>query len=94
MKIYEGREFEEVKLDGMRKTIAARLTEAKQTIPHFYLRRDIRLDALMAFRAQLNKRARGARASSSRSTTSSSRPARWRCSRCPTPTPSGPATGC
>jgi hypothetical protein len=45
----------EVKLDGMRKTIAARLTEAKQTIPHFYLRRDIRLDALMAFRAQLNK---------------------------------------
>jgi pyruvate dehydrogenase E2 component (dihydrolipoamide acetyltransferase) len=38
----------------MRKTIAARLTEAKQTIPHFYLRRDIRLDALLAFRAQLN----------------------------------------
>ncbi len=31
--------IEEVKLDGMRKTIAARLTEAKQTIPHFYLRR-------------------------------------------------------
>ena len=29
----------------MRKTIAARLTEAKQTIPHFYLRREIRLDA-------------------------------------------------
>ena len=54
-KMYEGREFEEVKLDGMRKTIAARLTEAKQTIPHFYLRRDIRLDALMKFRAQLNK---------------------------------------
>jgi pyruvate dehydrogenase E2 component (dihydrolipoamide acetyltransferase) len=52
--MYEGREIEEVKLDGMRKTIAARLTEAKQTIPHFYLRRDIRLDALMAFRAQLN----------------------------------------
>ena len=38
----------------MRKTIAARLTEAKQTIPHFYLRRDIRLDALMAFRKELN----------------------------------------
>ncbi len=54
-KIYEGREYEEVKLDGMRKTIAARLTEAKQTVPHFYLRRDIQLDALMAFRAQLNK---------------------------------------
>jgi pyruvate dehydrogenase E2 component (dihydrolipoamide acetyltransferase) len=53
--MYQGREFEEVKLDGMRKTIAARLTEAKQTIPHFYLRRDIKLDALLKFRAQLNK---------------------------------------
>jgi pyruvate dehydrogenase E2 component (dihydrolipoamide acetyltransferase) len=52
--MYEGRAYTEIKLDGMRKTIAARLTEAKQTIPHFYLRRDIRLDALMAFRAELN----------------------------------------
>jgi pyruvate dehydrogenase E2 component (dihydrolipoamide acetyltransferase) len=55
LKMYADRDFEEVKLDGMRKTIAARLTEAKQTIPHFYLRRDIRLDALMSFRSQLNK---------------------------------------
>jgi len=55
MAMYEGREYEEVKLDGMRKTIAARLTEAKQTVPHFYLRREIRLDALMKFRADLNK---------------------------------------
>jgi len=54
-KMYEGREYEEITLNGMRKTIAARLTEAKQTVPHFYLRRDIQLDALMAFRAQLNK---------------------------------------
>ncbi|APE43806.1 pyruvate dehydrogenase complex dihydrolipoamide acetyltransferase [Sulfitobacter alexandrii] len=54
-KMYEGREYEEVKLDGMRRTIATRLTEAKQTVPHFYLRRDIHLDTLMAFRAQLNK---------------------------------------
>ncbi|MGB7271079.1 MAG: pyruvate dehydrogenase complex dihydrolipoamide acetyltransferase [Albidovulum sp.] len=54
-KIYEGREYEEVALDGMRKIIAARLTEAKQTIPHFYLRRSVELDALMAFRAELNK---------------------------------------
>ncbi|MFT7190335.1 MAG: pyruvate dehydrogenase E2 component (dihydrolipoamide acetyltransferase), partial [Dinoroseobacter sp.] len=54
-KMYEGRETEDVKLDGMRKIIAARLTEAKQTVPHFYLRRDIELDALMKFRAQLNK---------------------------------------
>ncbi len=55
LKMYADREFDEVKLDGMRKTIAARLTEAKQTIPHFYLRRDIKLDALMSFRSQLNK---------------------------------------
>ncbi|WP_316014549.1 pyruvate dehydrogenase complex dihydrolipoamide acetyltransferase [Roseobacter sp. HKCCA0434] len=54
-KMYADREYEEVKLDGMRKTIAARLTEAKQTVPHFYLRRDIHLDALLKFRSQLNK---------------------------------------
>ncbi|MEM1313155.1 MAG: pyruvate dehydrogenase complex dihydrolipoamide acetyltransferase [Pseudomonadota bacterium] len=53
-KLFEGVAYEEVPLDGMRKTIAARLTEAKQTIPHFYLRRDIRLDALLAFRSELN----------------------------------------
>ncbi|MEL0438639.1 pyruvate dehydrogenase complex dihydrolipoamide acetyltransferase [Phycobacter sp. K97] len=58
-KMYEGRAYEEVKLDGMRKTIAARLSEAKQTIPHFYLRRDIQLDALLAFRSQLNKQLEG-----------------------------------
>ena len=56
---YEGRTYEEIILNGMRKTIAARLTEAKQTVPHFYLRRDIKLDALMAFRAQLNKQLEG-----------------------------------
>jgi pyruvate dehydrogenase E2 component (dihydrolipoamide acetyltransferase) len=54
-KLYADREYTEIPLDGMRKTIAARLSEAKQTIPHFYLRRDIKLDALMAFRAQINK---------------------------------------
>jgi pyruvate dehydrogenase E2 component (dihydrolipoamide acetyltransferase) len=55
MKMYADRAYTEVPLDGMRRTIAARLTEAKQTIPHFYLRREVRLDALMAFREQLNK---------------------------------------
>lgn len=55
-KLYEGREYTEMPLDGMRKTIAARLTEAKQTIPHFYLRREINLDALLAFRTELNKK--------------------------------------
>jgi pyruvate dehydrogenase E2 component (dihydrolipoamide acetyltransferase) len=53
-RLYEGRAFDEVPLDGMRRTIAARLSEAKQTIPHFYLRRSVRLDALMAFRETLN----------------------------------------
>ena len=54
MRLYADRSYTEVPLDGMRKTIAARLSEAKQTIPHFYLRRDVKLDALMSFRAQLN----------------------------------------
>ncbi|WP_296424089.1 pyruvate dehydrogenase complex dihydrolipoamide acetyltransferase [Yoonia sp.] len=59
LKTYADRPFEEVKLDGMRKTIAARLTEAKQSVPHFYLRRDINLDALLKFRSQLNKQLEG-----------------------------------
>ena len=44
-----------VKLSNMRKTIARRLTEAKQTIPHIYLTVDIQLDALLKLRAELNK---------------------------------------
>jgi pyruvate dehydrogenase E2 component (dihydrolipoamide acetyltransferase) len=43
-----------VKLSNMRKTIARRLTEAKQTIPHIYLTVDIRLDALLKLRTELN----------------------------------------
>lgn len=54
-KIYAERLHTEVSLDGMRKTIAARLTQAKQEIPHFYLRRSAKLDALLALRADLNK---------------------------------------
>ncbi len=54
-KMYADREYEEVSLNGMRKIIASRLTEAKQTVPHFYLRRSIELDALLAFRSKLNK---------------------------------------
>ena len=46
---------EVVKLSNMRKTIARRLTEAKQTIPHIYLTVDIRLDALLKLRGELNK---------------------------------------
>ena len=59
LKMYADRETEEVALDGMRRTIAARLSEAKQTIPHFYLRRSAKLDALMEFRATLNKQLEG-----------------------------------
>jgi len=55
LKMYSDRAYEEVSLDGMRRTIAGRLTEAKQTIPHFYLRRDVRIDALLKFRETLNK---------------------------------------
>ncbi len=55
LKAYGDRQYEEVPLDGMRRTIAARLTEAKQTIPHFYLRRSAKLDELMKFRGTLNK---------------------------------------
>ncbi|MCY3995432.1 MAG: pyruvate dehydrogenase complex dihydrolipoamide acetyltransferase [Rhodobacter sp.] len=55
LKMYDGRDFEEIALDGMRKTIAARLSEAKRTIPHFYLRREIRLDKLLDLRARINR---------------------------------------
>ena len=46
--------YEASKLNNVRKTIARRLTEAKQTIPHIYLTVDIRLDALLKLRGQLN----------------------------------------
>ena len=53
--IYNGRTYETIALDGMRKIIATRLTEAKQTIPHFYLRRDIQLNELLIARSKINK---------------------------------------
>ena len=46
--------YEEVPLDAMRKTIAARLQQAKQTIPHFYLTTDITIDRLIALREEAN----------------------------------------
>ncbi|MBB2960074.1 pyruvate dehydrogenase complex dihydrolipoamide acetyltransferase [Methylobacterium sp. R2-1] len=54
---YEKGSFEEVPLDGMRKTIAKRLTEAMQVAPHFYLTVDCELDALMKLRETLNSAA-------------------------------------
>ncbi|MCR2833843.1 pyruvate dehydrogenase complex dihydrolipoamide acetyltransferase [Parerythrobacter lacustris] len=46
--------YEAQKLNNVRKVIARRLTEAKQTIPHIYLTVDVRLDALLKLRSQLN----------------------------------------
>ena len=45
---------EVIKLNGMRKTIARRLTESKQQVPHIYLTVDIRLDKLLKLRGELN----------------------------------------
>ena len=49
--------YTERPLSNMRKVIARRLTEAKQTVPHFYLTVDCEIDALLALRKQLNERA-------------------------------------
>ncbi|MBY3154556.1 pyruvate dehydrogenase complex dihydrolipoamide acetyltransferase [Rhizobium laguerreae] len=54
LKLFEPGSYELVPHDGMRKTIAKRLVESKQTIPHFYVSVDCELDALLALRAQLN----------------------------------------
>ncbi|UAK24919.1 pyruvate dehydrogenase complex dihydrolipoamide acetyltransferase [Sphingomonas nostoxanthinifaciens] len=51
----EGVPAETVKLSNMRKTIARRLTESKQQVPHIYLTVDINLDALLKLRTELNK---------------------------------------
>jgi pyruvate dehydrogenase E2 component (dihydrolipoamide acetyltransferase) len=48
--------YTEQPLSNMRKVIARRLTEAKQTIPHFYLSMDCELDALLKLRSELNAR--------------------------------------
>ncbi|MET0245802.1 MAG: pyruvate dehydrogenase complex dihydrolipoamide acetyltransferase [Sphingomonas sp.] len=50
---------EEEKLSNIRKTIARRLTESKQTVPHIYLTVDVRLDALLKLRGELNKALEG-----------------------------------
>ncbi|MBB4001502.1 pyruvate dehydrogenase complex dihydrolipoamide acetyltransferase [Aurantimonas endophytica] len=53
-KLFAEGSYEAIPHDGMRKTIARRLVEAKSTIPHFYLTIDCELDALLALRQQLN----------------------------------------
>jgi pyruvate dehydrogenase E2 component (dihydrolipoamide acetyltransferase) len=52
-----GMAYEEVPNSSMRKTIARRLSEAKQTIPHFYLTVDCQVDELLRVRKELNSRA-------------------------------------
>jgi pyruvate dehydrogenase E2 component (dihydrolipoamide acetyltransferase) len=52
--LYEPGSFQEIPLDSMRRTIAARLTEAKQTVPHFYLTADVAMDRLNALRTEAN----------------------------------------
>jgi pyruvate dehydrogenase E2 component (dihydrolipoamide acetyltransferase) len=56
-KMFEPGSYEEIPHDGMRKVIARRLLESKQTVPHFYLTVDTNLDALLALREQINKAA-------------------------------------
>ena len=58
--LYDPASYEEVPLDAMRKTIAARLTQAKQTVPHFYLTADVAIDRLLtAARGSKRRRAEG-----------------------------------
>jgi pyruvate dehydrogenase E2 component (dihydrolipoamide acetyltransferase) len=59
--LYEPGSYEEVALDNMRATIAARLVEAKQAIPHFYLTADVATDALNRLRGDANTAAPKAR---------------------------------
>ncbi len=53
-KMYHDREYEVVELEGMRRTIATRLSQSKQTIPHYYLRREVELDSLLKLRSKVN----------------------------------------
>jgi pyruvate dehydrogenase E2 component (dihydrolipoamide acetyltransferase) len=57
LKLFEPGSFELVPHDAMRKIIARRLVESKQTIPHFYMTVDCALDGLLALRERLNGQA-------------------------------------
>jgi pyruvate dehydrogenase E2 component (dihydrolipoamide acetyltransferase) len=52
--LFEPGSYEEIPHDSMRKTIARRLTEARQTVPQFYLTMDCEIDALLKLREQVN----------------------------------------
>eukprot|EP01135_Chromosphaera_perkinsii_P004478 Nk52_evm2s284 gene=Nk52_evmTU2s284 len=51
--------YTEIPLSNMRKVIAQRLTESKQSIPHYYLSVDVEMDAVMQLRKQLNEESKG-----------------------------------
>jgi pyruvate dehydrogenase E2 component (dihydrolipoamide acetyltransferase) len=55
--LFEPGSYQEIPLDGMRRTIAARLTQAAQTIPHFYLTADADIGRLIALREEANNAA-------------------------------------
>ena len=57
MALYPEGSYDIVPNDGMRKTVAARLTESKQTVPHFYLTLDCKIDELLAAREYINRAA-------------------------------------
>ena len=57
LKLFEEGSYDLVPHDGMRKTIARRLTESKQTVPHFYVTVDISLENLLSLRERLNLQA-------------------------------------
>ena len=46
--LYEPGSYREVPNDGMRKVVAARLTESKQSVPHFFLTIDVNIDRMIA----------------------------------------------
>lgn len=52
--LFSGVAYEEVPLSAMRRTIATRLTEAKQTVPHFYLTADVDVGRLLTMREEAN----------------------------------------
>ena len=86
---YEDGSYEVVPHDGMRRTIAQRLTASVQTIPHFYLTIDCDIGKLLDAREEINATAPkdkdGKPAYKLSVNDSSSRRWRWRCSACRTP---------
>jgi pyruvate dehydrogenase E2 component (dihydrolipoamide acetyltransferase) len=55
LKLFEEGSYEVIPHDGMRKTIASRLTESHQTVPSYFVSMDCELDALLKLRAEINK---------------------------------------